>query len=98
MVCRSTPYGGHPMDTSELITIPVGIPFQQKTGIGRSRQFELIAKGDLESVMVGRRRLIIVSSYHAYLDRLRQRERGEGKRLPSPNPRARQRQDQAEPE
>jgi hypothetical protein len=84
--------------TADIITVPVGEPFRRISGIGRSRQFELIAAGELDSVLNGRRRLILIASYRAYLDRLRERE-NEGKRLPSPNPRARQQQEQQhEPE
>src|SRR3954451_21680222 len=84
--------------TADIITVPVGEPFRRISGIGRSRQFELIAAGELDSVLNGRGRLILIASYRAYLDRLRERE-NEGKRLPSPNPRARQQQEQQrEPE
>jgi hypothetical protein len=40
-------------------------------GIGRSMTFELIASGQLESVKLGRRRLVLVSSVDALVERLR---------------------------
>jgi hypothetical protein len=40
-------------------------------GIGRSMTFELIASGQLESVKLGRRRLVLVSSIDALVERLR---------------------------
>ena len=84
--------------TADIITVPVGEPFRRISGIGRSQQYELIAAGELDSVLNGRRRLILVASYRAYLDRLRDQE-NDGKRLPSPNPRARpQQEQQREPE
>jgi hypothetical protein len=39
-------------------------------GIGRSMTFELIASGQLRSVKLGRRRLVLVSSIDALVDRL----------------------------
>ena len=41
------------------------------SGIGRTTLYELIKKGEIESVHVGRRTLIIAASLHLYLDRLR---------------------------
>jgi hypothetical protein len=76
------------MDTAEIFTIPTGEPFRARTGIGRSRQFELIAKGELDSVLVGRRRLIIMKSFHRYIERLREREAAGVGRIASPNQRA----------
>jgi len=38
-------------------------------GIGRSQLYELLAQGELESVKIGRRRMITVASMVAYVDR-----------------------------
>ncbi len=87
------------MDTSALafgyLTVPAGEPFQRVAGIGRSQQYDLIAAGEIESVLVGRRRLIIMSSYAAYLERQRQKEAAGEIGVPSPNPRAGRRQPKA---
>ena len=85
-------------------TVPIGEPFQQLFGIGATTQRQLDAAGEIETVLVtvpgrdragtksGRgRRVIIVASYLAYLDRQRQREAAGEIGTPSPNPRARQR-------
>lgn len=39
--------------------------------VSRSRVYELMAQGELESVKIGTRRLVVVSSIDAYVDRLR---------------------------
>jgi hypothetical protein len=78
--------------------LPVGDPFQQMFGPGATTQRELIKNGEVESVLVGAgksargRRVIIVSSYLAYLDRQKQREAAGEIGWKSPNPRAGQRQ------
>lgn len=41
-------------------------------GVGRSYLYELLARGEIEAVKVGRRRMVIVSSIDAFVDRLRQ--------------------------
>ncbi|MGH7055816.1 MAG: hypothetical protein ACREFK_03670 [Stellaceae bacterium] len=73
------------MPLSDAITMPVP-EFCRVSGIGHSRLYDLINTGEIESVLIGRRRLIVVDSYRAYLTRLQK----EGSALgPSPNPRAR---------
>ena len=42
----------------------------ERLGVGRTTVYGLIAEGELESVKVGRRRLIPASSPAAYLERL----------------------------
>lgn len=39
-------------------------------GLGRSKMFELVEKGEIVSVRVGRRRLIPAAALHAYAERL----------------------------
>ncbi len=41
-----------------------------RLGLGRTTLYELIAAGELETVVVGRRRLVPASSMQAYVDRL----------------------------
>jgi len=40
-------------------------------GISRSRVYELLAAGELEAVKIGSRRLVVVASIDAYVERLR---------------------------
>jgi excisionase family DNA binding protein len=40
-------------------------------GLGRTKVYELIKQGKLDTVRVGRRRLIVVESIHNYLNELR---------------------------
>src|ERR1700693_374384 len=81
-------------------TVPIGEPFQQLFGIGGTPQRQLDAAGETEPVLLtvpgrdragtksGRgRRVIIVASYLAYLDRQRQREAAGEVRPPSTKPR-----------
>nr|WP_278986627.1 helix-turn-helix domain-containing protein [Sphingobium yanoikuyae] len=42
------------------------------TGIRRSKLYELIASGDLETVKIGRCTLVPVASLHALIERARQ--------------------------
>ncbi|MGH7087669.1 MAG: hypothetical protein ACREFQ_02080 [Stellaceae bacterium] len=70
---------------SDIITMPVP-EFCRASGIGHSRVYALINAGEIGSVLIGRRRLVLVQSYRDYLDRLQKEESAP---LPSPNPRAR---------
>jgi excisionase family DNA binding protein len=45
----------------------------QLLGIGRSQLFELLARSELESVKIGRRRLIPRDAIRAYVEQLRSR-------------------------
>jgi hypothetical protein len=60
------------MDTfaDRIITAPVG-EFCRISGIGRTRVYELIAAGDLDSITVGKRRLIVLDSYRRLIERQR---------------------------
>lgn len=51
----------------------VAIPTAQTMlgGVARSYVYELLARGELEAVSLGRRRMIVVSSIDAYIGRLR---------------------------
>lgn len=40
-------------------------------GVGRSKAFELLNEGALQSVKIGRRRLVCVASITAYVDSLK---------------------------
>jgi excisionase family DNA binding protein len=56
------------MDTFERITAPVG-EFCRLAGIGRSLTYEMIADGRLESILIGKRRLIVLDSYRRLVER-----------------------------
>jgi excisionase family DNA binding protein len=58
------------MDTSDRITAPIG-EFCRLTGIGRSLVYELIGDGRLDSILIGRRRLIVIESYRRLVERQR---------------------------
>jgi excisionase family DNA binding protein len=49
-------------DDRDIITAPID-RFCRLAGIGRSKTYELIANGTLDSVFVGGRRLIVVDSW-----------------------------------
>jgi hypothetical protein len=64
--------------------------FCRLSGIGRSSAYQMIANGSIDSVTIGRRRLVILDSYRRLIAR-RQKEQAAGAPLiPSPNSRKRQ--------
>jgi hypothetical protein len=73
-------------DTTEIITATIP-RFREISGIGRSRIYELLDAGELESVHVGARRLIVVDSYRRLLARLKAGE-NHGRRRDSADSRA----------
>ena len=46
--------------------------FRRLSGIGRSRIYELLKTGELESIHIGSRRLILIDSYRRLIERRRQ--------------------------
>jgi hypothetical protein len=63
--------------------------FSKAADLGRSSTYKLLDAGEIESVLVGRRRLIIMQSYADFLARQSKAQGGEiGRRFASPNPRA----------
>ncbi|WP_216822358.1 helix-turn-helix domain-containing protein [Sphingorhabdus sp. EL138] len=56
----------------EIYPITVRIPVAVKmTGIGRSKLYELIGAGEIETIKVGSSRLVMVSSLQDFIDRRR---------------------------
>jgi excisionase family DNA binding protein len=56
------------LDTAELAPLAVRISDATRlTGIGKTKLFELIAEGKLETASIGRRRLILYSSLQRLL-------------------------------
>lgn len=49
----------------------------QATGLGRTTIFELLRSGQLESIKVGRRRIIPADAVRAYFDTERAQQNGE---------------------
>ncbi len=60
------------MDTiaDRIITAGIG-EFCNLSGLGRSRVYQLISEGQLDSITLGKRRLVIIDSYRALIDRQR---------------------------
>lgn len=55
-----------------LLPIPDGC---EVIGVGRSKMYELIAEGQIETVTIGSRRLIPATALEAYAARLIERQR-----------------------
>lgn len=66
-----------------IITAPIG-EFCRLSGLGRTKTYELLGTGELDSITIGKRRLIIIDSYR----RLIERQRAEGKFFPRPSAKA----------
>lgn len=56
--------------SENIITTPVG-EFCRISGIGRTRVYELIAAGELDSITLGKRRLIVLDSFRRLIERQR---------------------------
>jgi hypothetical protein len=67
------------METTDRITAPIG-EFCKLAGIGRSLVYEMIGDGRLESILIGKRRLVVLDSYR----RLVERQRATGANGPVP--------------
>jgi|ERR1051325_3325134 hypothetical protein len=70
-------------DHPVLISIP---DFIATEPFGRTKTYELIDSGELQTVYSGKRRLIVADSYRRYVEKLK--AEADGKRNPSPNPKA----------
>ena len=57
-------------NTATLITTTIG-NFCRLTDIGRSKTYELLASGALDSLKIGKRRLIILDSYRKLIEQQR---------------------------
>ena len=53
---------------TEIITATIP-EFRRLSGISRSRIYELLDRGEIESVHIGARRLIIIDSYRRLIER-----------------------------
>jgi len=61
--------GGHAAGSGYLITAPVPFFATQIAGIGVSTAWGLIAAGEIETIAVGRRRLVVIESWRNYVAR-----------------------------
>jgi hypothetical protein len=66
-------------ENSEPITATIR-QFGQISGIGRSKIYELLDAGELESIHLGARRLIVVDSYRRLVARLQAVPKQESRR------------------
>lgn len=46
--------------------------FREAAGIGNTKLYEMLGSGELESILLGRRRLIVVDSYRRLIERRRE--------------------------
>jgi hypothetical protein len=67
------------VDPSDRITATIP-EFRRLSGIGRSRIYELLDGGELESIHLGARRLIVIDSYRRLLTKLQAAEAGQRQR------------------
>ncbi|MEP9358095.1 helix-turn-helix domain-containing protein [Sphingomonas sp. KR3-1] len=79
------PYGGadtypdHPESHRRPTIAPITVRIADAVtmlGIGRSRIYELMQSGDIETIKLGRSTLIPVDSLHAMIERLRREQSG----------------------
>jgi hypothetical protein len=69
--------------SAHIITAPVR-EFCALSGLGRTRVYELIGAGELDSITIGKRRLIVIESYRKLIER----QRAAGQRFPRPGAKA----------
>lgn len=77
------------------ITYPVRA-FARAQKISPTRLYELIDKGEIESVLIGNRRHIVVASYRSMIERRCAEQ--DGTKLPSSNPKVKAREAAASPQ
>ena len=58
------------MEASDRITASIG-EFCILSGLGRTKIYELLGSGELDSILIGKRRLVIVESYRRLIERQR---------------------------
>jgi hypothetical protein len=71
------------MNFRDVMSMALG-PFLAASGLGKTKTYELITAGEIKSFTVGKRRLIDVASYLAFMER----KAKSAPALASPNPRA----------
>jgi excisionase family DNA binding protein len=60
------------MDTisDRIISAPIN-EFCSLSGLGRTKVYEMLDSGDLDSIKIGKRRLILIDSYRKLIERQR---------------------------
>ena len=58
------------MTVDPIITAPIPA-FCRLTGLGRTKIYEMLADGSLDSITIGKRRLIVVELYRRLIERQR---------------------------
>jgi excisionase family DNA binding protein len=69
------PFGGAPPADKPQVMEPITVRILEAvrlTGIGRSKLYELIASGDIETVKIGSCTLIPMASLHGLIERAKQ--------------------------
>lgn len=59
----------------DRLLVPAWPDGARMIGAGRSKMFELIAAGEIESVSLGRKRMVPVEALRDFVDRLRAEQR-----------------------
>jgi hypothetical protein len=60
------------MNTADHLIITASIAeFSRLSGIGRTRVYELIGDGSIDSILIGKRRLVVIDSYRRLIERQR---------------------------
>ena len=67
------PNGNWPATTKITVRVPEAA---RMLGISRSRIYELITSGDIETLKLGRATLVPIASLHALIERLRREQLG----------------------
>ncbi|HTV28645.1 MAG TPA: hypothetical protein VMF32_12745 [Xanthobacteraceae bacterium] len=60
------------MSTQDHLVITATIAeFSRLSGSGRTRVYELIGNGSIDSILIGKRRLVVIDSYRRLVERQR---------------------------
>lgn len=51
--------------------------FQQIIGCGKTTSFAIVKRGEVETVQIGRRRMAVMESVRAYIERLREKAKSQ---------------------
>jgi hypothetical protein len=54
--------------TTDIVTAPIP-KFKEASGLGMTKIYELLNSGELQSITIGKRRLIVMASWHRLIER-----------------------------
>jgi len=60
---------GTPVEVPDPLCLSVRDACRELGGLGRSTLYELLAKGEIDSMRVGARRLVVTASLRAFVER-----------------------------